>query len=70
MIKSITENYINEMGGISNTFVQYLEKWRGMNSIPTNALLFIKESKGLFEILEKRIKKENTDLYPLVDNCA
>ena len=67
-LKNIARNYIAEMGDIGTTFKGYLSKWPDPTSIQKTPDLFIKETKGLFDVLSKRIAKENKELYPLVDS--
>lgn len=69
-VKSLAQKYISEMGGISKTFTTYLEKWKNAKLIEANTAKFIKETKQLFNVLAKRIERENNELYKAVDNAA
>lgn len=69
-VKSLAQKYISEMGGINKAFISYLEKWKNAKLIEANAVQFIRETKHLFNVLAKRIEKENNELYKAVDNAA
>lgn len=65
--KQIAQKYIDEMGQIKVVFGEYLKKWPTAKVIQSNPEEFIKETKGIFEALAKRIDKEDNELFPLVD---
>jgi len=69
-VKTLAKKYINEMGNISEVFVQYLENWKSAQSIQEDSVKFINDRKELFKTLIKRIEKENNELYPYLDNAA
>lgn len=66
-VKATAKKFMDEMGGISDVFVKYTEKWVSADAIQKNPNDFIKDTKDLFSALAKRIEKENRELYPLVD---
>ena len=57
-----------EMGGIKQAFDDYSKKWATPASIQANPKDFIKETKSLFDVLGKRINRENNELYVAADN--
>lgn len=69
-VKSLAQKYISEMGGISKTYLAYLDKWKNAAAIQANAMQYVNETKNLFKVLADRISKENNELYPIIDNAA
>ncbi len=65
-IKTIANFYINEMGNLSDAFIEYKNKFNTKSKIMNNQQGFIKESKDVALNLEKRIHKEDEELYPLL----
>lgn len=65
-VRAMTNRYINEMGGISGAFNAYNDKWKG-SAIKEDAGSFIKETKSIFDVLSKRVRSENTELYAMID---
>lgn len=68
-VQRVTQKYIDEMGTLAEAFTSYLDKWRGADAKRDNAQGFIDETKAVFGALDKRIKSENSDLYPLLESC-
>ena len=66
-VRSMAKKFINEMGRIKEVYAQYLNKWPSPESIKKNPSEFINETKGIFEALSKRIAREDSELYALVD---
>jgi hemerythrin-like domain-containing protein len=65
-VRALANRFVYEMGGISDAFNAYMFKWSA-SAIKENAASFINETKSLFDVLSKRIHKENTELYAMVD---
>lgn len=66
-VKSVAKSYSDEMGSLAGGFKAYLDKWSNATVIRADANHFITETKALFNLLSKRIQRENTELYPLLD---
>lgn len=66
-IRSKARQYMDEMGLLASTFNSYLQKWKTPTLIMENGPAFTAETKVVFNALSKRIQKENTQLYALVD---
>ncbi|WP_099192671.1 hemerythrin domain-containing protein [Tepidibacter mesophilus] len=66
-IKNKANKYIDEMGNICTLFTEYKNKFNTKNKIINNLNEFIKESNYMFDIIQKRIYKEDIDLYPLLE---
>lgn len=67
-ISSLAKQYVKEMGDIKEVFGAYIRNWPGPTAIQNNPIKFIEETKGIFEALQKRIDREDTELYPMVDS--
>lgn len=64
--KELARLYIDEMGGLKTAFIEYSVNWKE-NRISDNPEKFIEETKSIFNVLESRVEKENTILYPFVE---
>lgn len=62
-LKALANNYIKEMGDICSTFTEYKNKFNTKSKILSNIFEFDKETKAIFDAIEKRINKEDTELY-------
>ena len=60
---------MDEMSGIAQAFNQYYEKWT-TNAMREQPDAFVLETKRLFSVLGRRIERENSELYPLMDNLT
>lgn len=66
-IKSVTAEFIDEMGNIGKLVTEYKNKWPSKSAIEKNPAGFIEETRVILNALANRIKKENNELYKLVD---
>ena len=66
-VAAMAISFQTEMGGIKQAFEDYSKKWGTPDSIKSNAKDFIKDSKGVFDVLGKRIARENNELYAAAD---
>ncbi|CUU50315.1 hemerythrin domain-containing protein [Clostridium beijerinckii] len=66
-LKNLANSYINEMGGISDTFTNYKNKFNTKSKIISEGnKVFISETKKILVAIEKRISKEESELYKLI----
>lgn len=66
-LKNLANSYINEMGGISDTFTNYKNKFNTKSKIISEGNeVFISETKKILVAIEKRISKEESELYKLI----
>ena len=68
--KRIAQQFVDEMGGIAQAFVAYNNKWKTSANIQADVTGFIGETRAIYAALAKRIEKENTILYPLMDKAT
>lgn len=66
-IKDMAQKFQKEMGAIKPQVEAYSKKWLTAKNIHAQPDVFITETKGLFEALANRIKRENTELYAAFD---
>ena len=66
-VKELAESYLEEMGGFHATFGVYKGKWDTAKRIQEAPDEFIQDTTKMFAVLLNRIKKEDTELYDLVD---
>ena len=66
-IQSIAKSFQEEMGGIGEVFKKYLVSWNSSDFIKENPEEFIKETEEIFLALKNRIKREENELYPLLE---
>jgi len=67
-VKTTAKRYVDEMGGISTAFKDYMSKWAIPSVIQAKSQEFISETKAIFDTLSKRVERENNELYVMVDN--
>ncbi|ABR36465.1 hemerythrin domain-containing protein [Clostridium beijerinckii] len=66
-LKNLANSYINEMGGISDTFTNYKNKFNTKSKIISEGNeVFTSETKKILVAIEKRISKEESELYKLI----
>ncbi|NMA84217.1 MAG: hemerythrin domain-containing protein [Epulopiscium sp.] len=65
-IKEMAKLYMDEMGYINEEFAKYKNSFNTKSKIEKNVENFKAETKRIFEILENRVLKEETELYPAI----
>lgn len=65
-LSELAKDYIVDMGNISNTFEIYKNKYNTKSKINSNLNKCIKETKEILGLLEKRLDKEDKELYPTI----
>lgn len=66
-LKATATKFSKDMGPIAKAFTGYIEKWPSPSAIKGDPKGFVNETKTVMGVLKDRIKKENTELYPLAD---
>ncbi|SFL85932.1 hemerythrin domain-containing protein [Pelosinus propionicus] len=64
-VKTISQNFYAEMGGLAQVFEEFKSNFATTNKISANPAAFLSESQKVFTALQRRVNKENTELYPL-----
>ena len=65
--KKLANEFIAEMGELSNVFTKYLGEWSSPTAMKADSAQFIKVTGELFKAVQKRIDRENTQLYPKLE---
>jgi len=65
-IRSTAGSFTEEMGNISKVVSDYKERYNTRTKILTNKYGFATETENILSMLEKRIEKENSILYPMI----
>ncbi|HEY0490314.1 MAG TPA: hemerythrin domain-containing protein [Telluria sp.] len=69
-VKATARRFSDEMGSVAAAFVGYINTWPTSTAIKGDPVRFTTESKAIFNALSKRIHRENTELYVLLDALA
>lgn len=66
-LRKMAKEYSEEMGNISKVFMNYKDNFNTKSKIMKNMEGFKSETASVFQVLGKRISKENKELYPLIE---
>ncbi len=66
-VRAMAQLLKKRVGGLDRTFRSYVEDWSSASLVEKSPKKFIAETKGLLRVLKMRIKREDEELYPLVD---
>ena len=69
-VRDLATKYVNEMGSLKSEVDALRKKWGSASAIQADPTSFIRELQWLFAALRERVKKENDELYPLVDTLS
>lgn len=61
------QQFQSEMGGLAEAFTTYKTKWVSPSKIAEDAATFAQETQGIVKALGDRIKREESELYPLAE---
>ena len=67
--QALARKFLEEMGGLGQVFGAYNDKWQ-VSAIRNDPAGFNSETQAVFAALTQRIKRENTELYPLADKTS
>ena len=66
-VSSIARRYAEDMGNIRDLFIEYFKRWATPEAIQQDSGTFIRDTSRLFSSLTRRVAREDTELYPIVD---
>lgn len=66
-LSKLARQFQDEMGGLGEAFHTYKQKWPGPIAISKNPNGFVKETQEIIFLLEKRLEREEGELYELYD---
>ncbi len=69
-VKALSKQYSDEMGSLGQTFKAYLGKWSNAMLIDADLPGFVGETRDVINALVRRIQREDTELYPMVDKLS
>jgi hemerythrin-like domain-containing protein len=69
-VRTLSTRYSTEMGSLAAAFGDYMKNWQTTTQMRADPARFSIASKAVFNALSKRIHRENTELYPLVDKLG
>ncbi|MFV1998434.1 MAG: hemerythrin domain-containing protein [Acidiferrobacterales bacterium] len=64
-VRSVSQQFMDEMGGIAKAFQAYLEKWPHAMAVEERPQEFNDETQAILTVLAERIEKEEKILYPM-----
>jgi hemerythrin-like domain-containing protein len=59
--------FMSEMGGIADVVKKYGETYSSPQALASNPDDFIRDTKGLLAALSERVRREESDLYPMAE---
>lgn len=68
LISTKAQEFVTEMGGLAEVYTKYVERWRTASLIQADPDTFITESRDVFDALADRIKREDSELYVMVES--
>lgn len=66
-IRSCAERFFVEMGHLRRAFGNFREAWRSDRAMHLNFATFGRDAERVFSVIENRIQRENSILFPLWD---
>jgi len=66
-LKTKAQAYTDEMGDLSNIYTTFKSKYNTRSKIMANTKSFVTDSDKVFKAIEKRIHKEDHDLYKIAE---
>jgi len=66
-VRRTAERFVKELGGLSDQLNAYNAEWPNALVVERDPRRFIDETSDIFELLTRRIQKENDELHPLLD---
>jgi len=67
VLSHTAKRFQDEMGGLGETFHAYRKKWPGPLAISKDPSGFVDETNSIILLLEKRLEREEGELYVLYD---
>lgn len=69
-LRQLASRYIDEMGGLKETFLAFVGRWKSVDGIQQSPAAFIRDARDVVRTLTRRIAAEDSELYPVVENLA
>ena len=65
-VRGVLQNFSDEMTGIAEVFLAYMEKWPHAMAVQAKPQEFVDETNNILRVLGERVDKEESTLYPLL----
>jgi len=66
-VAQVGQKFKDEMGGLATAYLEFSRRWNTQHSVASNPEGFRSEANQIFQALHQRIRRENTELYPLAE---
>ena len=66
-IAQIAEHYWQEVAGLADTFLDFIDRWKRADLLLAEAPRFRSESQAVFKALADRIDREHAEIYPMAE---
>ncbi|WAC23037.1 hemerythrin domain-containing protein [Blastomonas sp. SL216] len=67
VIAQTAERYWQEMGGLADAFLNFVDRWKRADRLLAEADCFRSESALVFAALAERIAREHGEIYPMAE---
>lgn len=69
-VRRVATQFHENMGGLADEFSSYFRRYGSRSAIDADPTLFTFETRRLFERMSYRMRREETDLYPLLGDTG
>ncbi len=69
-IAAAAERHWQEMGGLADTFLDFVDRWKRADMVLAEPELFRSESAVVFKALGDRIGREHDEIYPMAERLG
>lgn len=69
-VRAVASRFLTEMGGIAKALADYQKTWSSEAEMKADPQGFVKQTGAVLEALGKRVQRENSELYRLVDSLG
>ncbi|MFD1625754.1 hemerythrin domain-containing protein [Azospirillum griseum] len=69
-LRGLAARFQQEMGGLTQRFEAYRQRWPGPFAIAKDPAGFVAETRTMLDAFKNRIARENAELYPLAERLG
>jgi len=63
------KRFQDEMTSIARAYLDFARKWNAASTLASNPEEFRSDANSVLRVLYERMRKENTDFYPVIEAC-
>jgi DUF438 domain-containing protein len=63
------KRFQDEMTSIARAYLDFARKWNAASTLAKNPEEFRSDANSVLRVLYERMRKENTDFYPVIEAC-